>query len=172
MTELWETLIRYVLVGAAAYAAGTIVQYRQFRLRGVSLLVPFVPKSSRNFTIVVLTLSLLTAFSVITSQVQQQHQSQCNADFQQVIRDNARINDEDRELERADDALRGRRDDALDSLVLGLMSAPGNGSAIRLLTEYDRKVQQLETERRDLDIRRDELRQKRRDNPYPTPRCD
>lgn len=172
MTELWETIIRYVLVGAASYAAGTIVQYRQFRLRHVSLLVPFVPKSSRNFTIVVITLSLLTTFSVITSQVQQQHQSQCNADFQQTIRENARINDEDRELERADDDLRGRRDDALDSLVVGLRVAAETGSAVQLLTEYENKVEQLEAERSNLDARRDELRQQRRDNPYPAPRCD
>lgn len=173
MTEVWETIIRYVLIAAISYAAGTIVQYRQYRLRGMSLLVPFVPKSSRNFTIVVITLSLLTTFSVVTSQIQQQHQAQCNADFQRSLKANAQINTEDRELERRDDALRERRDDAMDDLVKGLMSAPnGRGTVLDLLTRYDATVSAIALERAELDNARSDLEQQRRNNPYPEPRCD
>ncbi len=174
MTELWETLIRYVLVGAASYAAGTVVQYRQYRLRGVSLLVPFVPKSSRNFTIVVITLSLLTTFSVITAQIQQQHQAECNADFQRALRENARINSEDRDLEKRDDALREQRDAALTDLVRGLLTAEpgGNGRVRDLLERYETTVAVNDRERGDLIAARGALEQQRRDNPYPEPKCD
>lgn len=174
MTELWETLIRYVLVGAASYAAGTIVQYRQYRVRGMSLLVPFVPKSSRNFTIVVVTLSLLTTFSVVTSQIAQQHQAECNADFQRALRENARINSEDRDLEKRDDALREQRDAALTDLVEGLLTVrPGGGEQVRdLLERYETTVAVNDSERAQLIAARGALEQQRRDNPYPEPHCD
>ncbi len=172
-TDLWETIIRYVLVGAISYAAGTIVQYRQYRLRGMSLLVPFVPKSSRNFTIVVITLSLLTTFSVVTGQIAQQHQAECNADFQRALRENARINSEDRDLEKRDDALREQRDAALTDLVRGLLTAPpGNGRVRDLLERYDTTVAVNDRERADLIAARGALEQQRRDNPYPEPKCD
>lgn len=175
MTEVWETIIRYVLIAAISYAAGTIVQYRQYRVRGMSLLVPFVPKSSRNFTIVVVTLSLLTTFSVITAQIQQQHQAECNADFQRALRENARINSEDRDLEKRDDALREQRDAALTDLVEGLLTVPpgaGGGQVRDLLERYETTIVVNDRERGDLIAARGALEQQRRDNPYPEPKCD
>ncbi|QOV99498.1 hypothetical protein [Rhodococcus pyridinivorans] len=173
MTEALETIVWYVVCGMLGWAAGTITQYRQYRLGKVSLLVPFVPKSSRNFTIVVATLSLLTTFSVITSQVAQQHQARCNADFQAVIRDNAEINREDRDLERRDDRLRDARDDALDNLVRGIAAGERSpASPMQLLREYTVTVRANDAERELLERQREQLEQQRRDNPYPTPRCD
>lgn len=173
MSEVLETLVWYVACGLIGYAAGTITQYRQYRVGRMSLLVPFVPKSSRNFTIVVLTLSALTTFSVISGQIAEQHQARCNADFQSTIRESSRINAEDRDLERRDDALRDARDDALDTLVRGTAAAQGDPVMLsQLLVDYAETVQANDIERTALEQQRGALEQQRRDNPYPTPRCD
>ena len=172
--DIWETVIRYVICGIVGYAAGTIMAYRHAKVGGVRLVVPFVPKSSRNFTIVVLTLAVVSAFSVITGQIQQNHTRRCEVQFQEAITAQAAINTEDRALEAEDDQLRNRRDDALDTLVDSLIRSTeeGNGAGLRALQEYYDEVETINAAQDDLAERRGELQRERERNPYPSPTCD
>lgn len=170
--DIWETVLRYVICGIVGYAAGTIMAYRHAKVGGVRLVVPFVPKSSRNFTIVVLTLAVVSAFSVITGQLQQSHARRCEVQFRDAITAQARINAEDRGLEAEDDQLRNRRDDALDTLVDTLIRSQQNGGGFRALQEYYDEVETINAAQDDLVKRRAELQRQRDRNPYPSPTCD
>lgn len=170
--DIWETVLRYALCGIVGYAAGTIIAYRHAKVGGVRLVVPFVPKSSRNFTIVVLTLAVVSAFSVITGQLQQSHARQCEVQFRDAITAQARINAEDRGLEAEDDELRNRRDDALDVLVDSLIRGAQSGQGLRALQEYYDEVETINAAQEDLVERRGELQEARNANPYPSPTCD
>jgi len=171
---IWETVLRYALCGIVGYAAGSIMAYRHAKVGGVRFVVPFVPKSSRNFTIVVLTLAVVSAFSVITGQIQQSHARACEVQFQEAITAQARINTEDRALEAEDDTLRNRRDDALDNLVGSLIESrqEGNLAGFRALQEYYDEVETINAAQDDLVERRGELQAARDRNPYPSPTCD
>lgn len=104
-----------------------------------------------------------------------QAQTECNEQFLEVIRRNAVINKEDRELEARDDALREERDDALDDLVQGLIRISGEGNnedVPQLLQDYERVVTENREQRVQLDKERADLSKARAANPYPEPRCE
>lgn len=174
VNELLDTGLRYLMCGAIGYLLGSITMYRRARVHGISVIVPHVPRTARTFTALVLVLSVVTAFTVVSGQLEARHTRACNDAFRTALRINSRINTEDRELEKRDDALRERRDDAMDDLIKGLMAVGSAApeSVLGLLARYDDTVRVIGAERTDLDRARAGLEQQRRDNPYPEPRCD
>jgi propanediol dehydratase small subunit len=81
--------IPVIVAGFLGYVVGTVIEYRSTTLRGRKIIVPQVTRSSRNFTLVVLGLSVLTAGTVIQTNVKQAYQDGCNSEFKRVIATNA-----------------------------------------------------------------------------------
>lgn len=172
MSDLFQSIVWYLVSGALGWAFGMVTNYRRAQIAGVSVVVPFISRSSRNFTIMIVVLSAITMFSVVSGQIQRKHMDDCTAQFQAVIRYNADLNRQDRELERRDDKLREERDDLLDELVTGLTLPDNQGNALLLLRTYQERVDRNSDDRAKLDAERAEVQKEREQNPYPEPKCD
>lgn len=173
MSEFWTTLIRYVLIGVVSYAAGSITAYRRAKVAGIPLVVPFIPKSSRNFTIVVLTLALLTTFSVVSGQLQDARFRACQVQFQNALKANTSIAAEDRELEKQDDALNDHRDELTEQFWKDLLANTEGQERGRAIAEvYNANVEANSAARDSLTARRAQLEADRLAHPYPEPSCE
>ena len=142
--------IPVIVAGFLGYAAGTIIEYRYIPFRGRKIVVPQVTRSSRNFTIVVLALSVLTAGTVIQTGVKQAYQDRCNSEFKRVIATNASAGAE---------ALNVQDDLWLD--IRGLFGPEGRTvSPQQIATAIDNYLQE-----------RAQAKMVRADNQYPDPQC-
>lgn len=121
-----------------------------------------------------ITLVLVILFVVSTAQVTWWtfRQRECNEQFQTTTIELRRIANEDRELERQDDALRNERDDAWSALVSGLIKpTAGRPDALGLLNQVDETSRVIDVKRDDLYARRADLERQRKAHTLPTPRC-
>lgn len=164
MTDMVDSLPRLLTIlvsGIVGYAAGTIVSYRRARLLGHSWVLPVVERSTRNFTIVVLTLSLLTVTTVVQSAVDQAEQERCNTEFRRVLAERAATTAEDTAVNVRDKAA---LDDAVQQLIDNAASGGREASLSTLQGYLDQREESREIQRAN--------EERRAQNPYPEPRCD
>lgn len=141
--------IPVIVAGAVGYAAGTIIEWRRTRLLGREIPVPQVTRSSRNFTIVVMTLSLLTAGTVIQSNLEQAAQNTCNNEFKRVIATNAAAGAEANESQ-----------DALWRDLQQFLEQNPENTVGQIVMSIDRYLDA-----------RDSAKTVRQQNQYPDPQC-
>lgn len=101
------------------------------------------------------------------------HQRQCNEQFQGTTIQLRRISDEDRELERQDDDLRNQRDDAMTTLLSGLLNPPAGGrpDSLGLLNQIYATNRAIDFKRDELLTKRSDLERQRRAQVLPSQRC-
>lgn len=164
MVDFLHAAIPYVITGWIGWTVGTITSYRKAKIAGRSFVLPFVTKTSRNFTIVVLTLSMLTVLTVVQSSIEQTRQEQCNEEFRRVIKERADGIAEDKTLNREMFA-------RINTLVEGIDAALTTPDAAgRML--MDQGIEQYRVGIKETEQRWEQLEQERQRNPYPEPRCD
>lgn len=165
MPDVFDSnVISLVLAGIVGWAAGTIQSWHKARVLGVPVLVPFITRTSRNFTIVVLTLSLLTVGTVVQSAIDQAAQDNCNQEFKRVLSERSATNAEDAELNAQDKLALDR---ALSKIVHELTTPPDRDTRVEMAEAVDTYL-----------VGRDRTNEvqkqnaiKRAENPYPDPQC-
>lgn len=165
MPDVFDSnVISLVLAGIVGWAAGTIQSWHKARVLGVPVLVPFITRTSRNFTIVVLTLSLLTVGTVVQSSIDQAAQDRCNQEFKRVLSERSEITTEDSALNAED---KNALDRALSKIVEELTTPPDLDTRAEMADAVDRY---LDGRQRTNEIQKQNAI-KRAENPYPDPQC-
>lgn len=165
MPEVFDSnVVSLVLAGVVGWAVGTVQSWHKARVLGVPVLVPFITRSSRNFTIVVLTLSLLTVGTVVQSSIDQSAQDRCNQEFKRVLAERSEITTEDNRLNAED---KNALDRALSKIVEELTTTSGQDTRVEMAEAVDTYLVGRD--------RTNEIQKqnavKRAENPYPDPQC-
>jgi hypothetical protein len=168
MTDIAATVAAFIL----GVVLGQFVQFRRVEKNGRTMLKPEL--DTRPFRSRVLNMALVAMFLVSTCAVVlfTYTQRECNHTFQQSLKNNSAIGAQDRALEVRDDALRERRDDAMDVLVEELLVPSTSTERVHdVLEVYRDTVRDNAIERDKLNAERLDLESQRTKNPYPDPRC-
>lgn len=159
---------RYLIVGliCGAIGFGTNLGYQKWRHRRIVL--PFITASSRNFTGLVLIMSLLSVFAIAQSSAFNTIQANCNAETRRVLQENSDISSRQAVIDKqARDALTGLVADLIERLtappVPGVVEPPDADATVETLQNFRAETDRLERDRETLQGAR---------SAYPLPRCE
>lgn len=151
-------------------AGGQFLRFERVPRKGHTILRPRL--EHLTFDKRWLNLVLASMFILSTAQVTWWtfRQRACNTDFQSTTIELRSIANEDRELERQDDALRNLRDDAMSALVKGLITPSPEGVRVNpaeLLNKYSATLSSIDVQRDQLYAKRADLEKQRQMHALP-----
>lgn len=172
---LWG-ILRYGGCVALGIVIGNMFTAGRFKWRNRSYVVPYIPKSGKNITIVAFVLVILSVFAVVNTSVSNARQTNCNSEFRRVIAERAQITAEDSKLASKADMLTITENDARVEYLQGVVNSgvDGNSSTqarIDAAKKYLQVSLEVAVERKSLNDQKQKLIAQRTANPIPEPKC-
>lgn len=160
----------YVLTSALSFLLGFIIELGYLRIKGRRIILPFIPSTSRNFTLAAIALSVVVPFTVIQVSVSSTKSTQCDREFRQALAYNTSLTAEQRSINDRATAISADRRKLLDQTFIDLGAAIGNPDRVReIVTGYNAQARALSEEYERLQAEKTRLDQDRK--PYPDPEC-
>lgn len=103
----------YVLVAAVGMVFGFVLELGYAHIRGRRIIVPFIPSSSRNFTIGGIAFGIVALVTVIQVNVSDAREAQCNREQRAALAYNTGVTAEQRALNDKAAQISAARYDAL-----------------------------------------------------------
>lgn len=154
---------------------GFMVQVGWYEFHGRRVIVPFISRSARNFTIIAMALAVLSFATIVQSFVNANRAEDCDRQFREALAYNTELNSGTRAL---DDRQRQAQDDsrrATANLVKDLATRistpppPTRDETVDILNVYNAKAKTVAETLERIDAERDALNAARK--PYPEPTC-
>ena len=160
----------YVLTAALSFLLGFIVELGYLRFRGRRITLPFIPSTSRNFTLAAIALSIVVLFTVIQVSASDQKAAECDREFREALTYNTSLTAEQRRIsDRAADISSERRK-LLDQTFVQIGAVVGDFPAVRkVVSDYNTEARALADEYDRLQAEKTRLDADRK--PYPDPEC-
>lgn len=89
MTEIVFTIVRYGVAVAVGIVIGVIFSSGKVKVKGKPVTIPYIERTGRNFTLVVVLLLTFSFISVANTAIAANRQEQCNAAFRSIIASNS-----------------------------------------------------------------------------------
>lgn len=160
----------YVLTAALSFLLGFITELGYLRFRGRRIILPFIPSTSRNFTLAAIALSIVVLFTVIQASVSDEKSERCDREFREALTYNTSLTAEQRRIsDRAADISSERRK-LLDQTFVQIGAVVGDFPAVRkVVSDYNTEARALADEYDRLQAEKTRLDADRK--PYPDPEC-
>ena len=160
----------YVLTAALSFLLGFITELGYLRFRGRRIILPFIPSTSRNFTLAAIALSIVVLFTVIQVSVSDEKSERCDREFREALTYNASLTAEQRRIsDRAADISSERRK-LLDQTFVQIGAVVGDFPAVwKVVSDYNTEARALADEYDRLQAEKTRLDADRK--PYPDPEC-
>ena len=160
----------YVLTAALSFLLGFITELGYLWIRGRRIILPFIPSTSRNFTLAAIALSIVVLFTVIQVSASDQEAEKCDREFREALTYNTSVTAEQRRItDRAADISSDRRK-LLDQTFVDLGAVVGDFPAVRkVVSDYNTRARALSDEYERLQAEKSRLDKERK--PYPDPEC-
>ena len=160
----------YILTAALSFLLGFITELGYLRFRGRRIILPFIPSTSRNFTLAAIALSTVVLFTVIQVSASDQKAAECDREFREALTYNTSLTAEQRRIsDRAADISSERRK-LLDQTFVQIGAVVGDFPAVRkVVSDYNTEARALADEYDRLQAEKTRLDADRK--PYPDPEC-
>lgn len=160
----------YVLTAALSFLLGFITELGYLRFRGRRIILPFIPSTSRNFTLAAIALLIVVLFTVIQVSASDEKSERCDREFREALTYNTSLTAEQRRIsDRAADISSERRK-LLDQTFVQIGAVVGDFPAVRkVVSDYNTEARALSDEYDRLQAEKTRLDADRK--PYPDPEC-
>lgn len=154
---------------------GFIVQVGWYEVHGRRVILPFVSRSSRNFTVIAMALAVLSFATIVQSAISSNRAETCDREFRTALAYNTELNIGTRSLDERGRAAQERSRTATATLVRDLATRiatpppPSRDETVAILNTYNQTAVQVANELDRLAEERAAIDAARK--PYPEPTC-
>ena len=165
------TVYAYALVGVAGYVGGFMTSVGYYHSKGHRIILPVISKTSRNFTVMVIALALMSLATIVQTEHNAAQSEQCDRQFREALRYNTDIAAQERGLADRERTVNADARTALADWFAAIITLPAGqrDEGIRVTIEYNDRAAEVATKLQDLEHERETLAEAR--TPYPEPSC-